>query len=184
MHESVAESVTLLDRVQRMHRVLYAHFGKIETVAKSSDLSQGDRADLAYLMREIAALCDDCRKEAKTKRELLDRIICLVWTKQCEDDPDETSRSIKGEIATATPRIRLSFKPPHPRDPEYVTLLSYFGIDDHVIADGALRPHWPSMTAYLSKLMEEGKPLPPGIDPSDTYPIYATTLTKRTRKEV
>jgi hypothetical protein len=40
----------------------------------------------------------------------------------------------------------------------------------------AVRPHWPGMVSYLTGLMRQGRPLPPGIDPEKTYPRYKLRL--------
>lgn len=177
MHEIVTEAAALLSRVQRFHRTVLAHTIVLKELVETPALTQGDRADLAFLMREISNMMDHLRKETADRRRMLDRIMCIVWTKQCEED-DSVTRSIHGELATATPKIKMAANVPSPKnDPKgYQLLCEHFGLDSVAIEEGLMRVHWPSLTEHISQLAEDGLPLPPGVNIESMKPVYSTTL--------
>ena len=185
MHDAVLIALRRYQSLERMYPAIYSDLSRLETLAKSSDLTQGDRADAAYAMREISRVVADIRKEADRIKRLLDQVMCVVWTTNCETD-DSTPRSIHGEVAIATPNVKMGVTlPTKNTDPEnYRTLMQHFGFSDELIEADAVRTHWPGMVQYMTNLMEEGKPLPPGVRPDQTYPIYNTTIRKRPEKEV
>lgn len=135
-------------------------------------------ADVTYAMKQSEKFLKDLSSTLKKQRENLERIACLLWVKRNVADP------IKTDYVTATPNLKtMASLPTKKGDPEgYAALLKWLGIREDVSEDDAVRPHWPGMVEYLTKLMEEGKPLPPGIDPGKTYPMY--TLSHRKRKEI
>ncbi len=177
MHEVVQEACTLLTRVERFHRTVLVHTLKLKELVASPELTQGDRADLAYLMREMGSMMDHLRKETNDRRRMLDRVMCMVWTSQCEDKPD-TRRSIHGALATATPKIKMSVNVPSPKsDPVgFAALCTHFGLSPDAIEMGLMRVHWPSLVEHVSELAENGLPLPPGVRVDSLSPIYSTTL--------
>jgi len=130
--------------------------------------------DQILCLREIAKLAEDLRKEATKLQQTAERVICILWVTQKCGEP------IQGEYATGTPDVKQAASlPKRSREPEkYAKLMKHIGISDEQIDSGLLSLHWPSFTEYLSTLIAEGKPLPPGIDPDKTYPIYTLRLRK------
>lgn len=139
-----------------------------------------EQADYAYAFREIYRLADDLRKEAQLNKDLSEKIACLLWVK------DGTGESIRTEHCTCTPKVRMSAKiPKKSHDPEdYANLMRFLQIPESVwnIPDEdfeVVRIHWPGFIEYVSKLLEEGKPLPPGVDPEKSHPLYSLTILGR-----
>lgn len=181
MHELVHETQKLHEKLKRTYETTYAHFVKVRDVDQA-ELTQGDRADLALLMREVGDMLDDLRKEAGANRELLDKVMCLIWTTEAEDSL--LGKSIRGEIATATPDVRMAVNPPHPKRDraKYELFANWAGLSAEFAESGLMRPHWPTLREMLSERMAQGKPLPPGIDASDTYAVYSTTLRRHNQQ--
>lgn len=127
-----------------------------------------DMVNAIYVMREIAKLADDLRKENEGVLHLFENVACAMWVTNSE------AKSIKGALATGTPDVKLALKIPNARtEPEaYAKLMKHFGIPMQVVSDKIMKPYWPGLCAYISTLSEEGKPLPPGVDPDKTYPTY------------
>ena len=70
--------------------------------------------------------------------------------------------------------------PSKKKDPvAYAALMDHLGITGDVAEHDAARLHWPGMMAMVTALAEQGKPLPPGIDPNSQYPQYSVTKLKK-----
>jgi hypothetical protein len=102
---------------------------------------------------------------------------CLVWVTKESDEP------IRTEYVTASPDVKQMVSLPRRRsNPEgYATLMRYLGIaqelwDVDEESHAAVSFHWPGMIDYVSTLLAQGKPLPPGVDPTSTYPVYKLGL--------
>lgn len=170
MHRLVSETLEIHEKLQRMYKTVYTQIAAVRD--KVVDLEQGDRADAAYLMREMAGLFDDLRKEANACKDLLAKTMCLIWAHEVVGDLT-TDRSIHGKLARATPRTNMTINIPRPDDPRFVTLCDWLGIPDEVIADGIMRPHWPSLRERISERIAAGEPAPKGFDP---YTEHTVTL--------
>jgi hypothetical protein len=57
--------------------------------------------------------------------------------------------------------------------------MEHLGIPEHMAAGDVVRPHWPGLKEYLTKLAQQGLPLPPGIDPQKTYSEYTLEVRKK-----
>lgn len=139
-------------------------------------------ADTAYAMREAYALLDRLRKDVKAIQDLAEKMACLLYT---ADATHSANDSIRTGYCTATPDVGLMASlPKKNKDPEgFAAMMQYMGIPDVLWNtpsedDEAVRPHWPGMVSYLTKLMGEGRPLPPGLNPERTYPVYKLKIRK------
>ena len=139
-------------------------------------------ADIAMAMKSCYKYVDDLRKELKRTQEQSERIACILWLKDSDGDP------IRTDYVTAIPRIKqMAAIPKRSSSPlEYSRLMTFLGVPEELWGDDAVeevvRVHWPGFVEYLTKLAEDGLPMPDGIDPDKTYPVYSLTL--RQKKEV
>ena len=151
-----------------------------ESVKTCTDLKE--LADYAHAMHEAAQMLEGMEKKARQQRALAEQLACVIWVTQC---PDGEPHNIKTEYVTATPRVTMIASVPKrsTQPEEFAKLMDYMGIPRHLWeGEGdaeVVRCHWPGLVTWLSRLAEEGKPLPEGIDISKTYPQYALTLRRR-----
>lgn len=150
----------------------------VQNTVKSTPLSLERMTDLAYVCKESAKLLDDLRKEYTRLGETLEKLTCAIWIRET-DIGENTQPNIKGVLATGTPDMKMAARVPREKDePEkYHALLKHLGFNDITITNSLASLHWPKLTEYVTALTEEGKPLPPGFDPTDSYPVYRLRLT-------
>jgi len=121
-------------------------------------------ADLALVASDVKKLAEDLESEARQLREISEKVCCLAWMRRGVAD------NIKTEYVTATPDIKPIPKlPDRRREPEaYGQLMDGLGVpralwdvgDDR---SAVMQPHWNGMQEYVASLMQQGKPLPPGV---------------------
>lgn len=168
-----------LDGVRRNHKLRYGQIVKLRLKLSEGQLTQKERVDAAYILREMADVYDDLRKELRATQELITKMVCAAWIKDSETlSPDSMNRSIRGELALGTPDIKFTANVPSAsKDPElYKKFMTAMGVDESL--HGMIRPHWPSMREYISTELAAGHPPPPGINPDDLYPDYRLSLRK------
>lgn len=134
-------------------------------------------ADSAFLLREVARMHDDLRKECERLRDTVESKACLIWINVGDDSP------IHGEMATASPDMKITpTLPSFKSDPEaYRTLLEFMGVSEEAIDRGTFKVYWPAFCDYVTDLTKQGKPMPPGIDPKKMFVKYK--LNFKARKE-
>lgn len=137
-------------------------------------------ADTAYAMREAIDLTDEFAKVAKQTKHLAEKMACLLWMQGDSDQP------IRTKYVTATPDLAQKMGlPTRRKNPEeFKAMMQFLEVPEHLwnVDDKkstVIEPHWPGMMEHIKELMEQGKPLPPGIDPHKTYPDYKLRLTRR-----
>lgn len=183
MHRIISQITQAHESLSGIHAKWYGLISYVKKAIRDgeSNLSQSDRVDLIYLLKGINEVFDDLRKETKSTREQLDAILCTIYVIESKENSN-TDKSIKGGLASATPRLTMQPKLPSPtkHPTKYGNVLRGLGVvNDEVIRRGIFRIHWPSMVKWCTELAEEGKPFPVGINPSDNEAGYATTIRKR-----
>lgn len=175
MHEQVKELLIIHEKLERMHRTLYSRMQAIEGSTKNTPMKQHDRVDSIYLMRLLEELLDDTRKEIKRTKELLERITCITWAKDINSEP-----TIRGRLCRGKPDVSKAAKiPSKSKNPEeFAALMSSLNIPQDMVELGVVKPHWPNLVQYLTAQSAEGKPFPPGIDPTTSFDVYKVTCTK------
>ena len=162
--------------VQQMHAELYQRSKKlVEAINTCTDL--GELTDYAYALRDASKLLEDSAKDARKAQKRASDITCILWVQHSAADASFPDK-IKTEHCTGTPQVKFAGRVPRPGTPEYDELLAFMGMPEGLIKSGVMRTHWPSFVDYLTRLAEEGKPLPPGVDPETTYPVYELRLRK------
>lgn len=155
---------SVLDRLRALH---HETFQIIKSTKVDDNLE--DLSDACFTLREIAKLADDLRKEAQTRKGVLERTACLIWSVMAE--PPE---KINAQQCTAIPHVKNVTAVPKPGTPEYATLMSHFGVNQQFLESGLVRIHWPEWANYCDTLASEGRNLPIAFD--KTYPVYTLSL--------
>jgi len=171
--------VELYDETRKLHMELYGELGDIRDVAKVGKFDLKEMIDRIYVMRETARVLDDLRKEATGISQVLEKIACLLWVQQNQNNPKP--EPIRTALCTGTPDVGMQAKVPKKKtDPEaYAKLMKFLGVPDELAEKEIVRTHWPSMVEYLTSLASQGRPLPDGIAPTDTYPVYSIKVLMR-----
>ena len=182
-----AKKVQLLEML-KMYEGVYKLFAEsYETLSRARDLSKAAKFDLEelvnrmFILKKTSEMLDDLRKEADGVLHIMEQICCIGWVQKHTNNPAK-SEPIRASFATGSPKVGMRAVIPRlDRDREkFISLMKHFGLSEEQAELNLLRPHWPSMCIYLTELAEEGKPLPPGISPNETAPIYSVnTVTRR-----
>jgi len=167
-------------KIKQCHNECY---GLVKELLASAPKNQEELADIAYALNECTALLKDLGKITNGGSETCQKIACALWSQA------EQTQPIRTDHMTATPRIRyMATLPSRKKDPEgFAALMTHLGIPQYLwdVPEGqpvAAQLNWPGMVELLTQQAEQGLPLPKGVDPSKTYPVYALTI--RGRKEV
>lgn len=152
----------------------------IQVREEVEQLSLEEAVDVGFLLREIAACADDLKKEVNHVKELLERVICIKWIANSLNDVSKAG-PIHGELATGSPDVKQAAVLPRQKDdPEgYDAFIKRIGVMGAARKFALVRPHWPTVIEYLSRLAEQGKPLPPGINVDKAYPVYRVTFRRK-----
>jgi len=142
-------------------------------------MSLEELADLAYAMREINTLVKDAATMSNGTRETAEQVGCVIAIK-------DSVTKIRTEHVTATPQLRMIAAVPKKGTPEFGALMEFLGVDEQL--SSGTKPivdiNWHGYVEYLTNAMQEGKPIPPGVDIDRTYPKYSFRLTKKPRTSV
>jgi hypothetical protein len=144
-----------------------------------------DFVDIAYAMREIAAFADELRKQAARVQDISEKVACLIWVEDSEKDLGSgVDTVIRTDYATGTPQIQFMGRiPDKKKNPEEFRKLMEFFEVPALLYEGegssAVKFHWPGLIDTISNLLAEGKPVPPGIDGENLFPVYSMHIRKR-----
>lgn len=168
MHKSV---IDLFRHVKEWYTHTYQELTKVKDMLQAAKTPE-EATDIAYAMREMHKWCDDIRKEMMRLKEVGDRIACLYWVM------NPTDESIRTDYCTAVPKIQQQAKVPklHTDPDAYFALMDFLKVPHAVAKAEIVRPYWPAVVELLSTMAEEGRPLPPGIDPNGARPIYCLSI--------
>ncbi len=171
MKQKTKHLQTLLDEYSKMKRLYLSCYELLSTLRdelRASKFKLEDMTNFIYVMREISKLANDLRKETDGIGQMFENTACAIWVAK------EDAAPIKASLATGTPDVKLAVKIPsqkhQPKD--HAKLMTFFKIPTQVIDDRIVKLYWPGLCEFVSALAEEGKSLPPGVDPDNTYPTY------------
>lgn len=133
--------------------------GYIKDFSPESSAMFPEICDLGFLFREFGDQAKDLSTTANVWEEKLSTVLCLgCVAKTMQTGEEET---IKGELASGTPKVEQQPKLPKRGTPEHAQLCNYYGIEPQNAY--LFAPHFVAFSELLTKLAEEGKPIPPGI---------------------
>jgi hypothetical protein len=155
------------------HDQLYAQLSK--TREEMKPLSPEELTDIGFICKKMYEQIDDLRKEVQNLQDLAEKLACLKAI-------SEEKVKIQGQLATGTPDVSMSANLPHPqKNPEaYLALCDYLGFPEVAVQNDLFRIHWPGFKEFFTKLMGEGKPVPPGIELDKTHAHYKLKYRGRT----
>lgn len=161
-----------IDELKELHRAVeqlqlrYAAFNyKMQGYAKNfsqDNVAQfPEMCDLGFLYRELGDLFKELSTTSNAWEAKLSNILCLGMMYQQLKDPEKAPENVRGSLATATPKILTQPKFPKKDTPEFLELMKAMGVpleNAHLFS-----PSFKTFEEYLTKLAEDGKPMPPGI---------------------
>ena len=177
------KAIALYSGVKEAHQETYLTMKEIKDDLQKGLPSVKDLADLVYATKQCKNLVEDSVRDLRSLIELSEKLTCLLWTRLGDPNP------IRTEHCTATPRVgQMASLPKRKSNPEgFKKLMEYFKVPPALwdLPDGERGPvefDWKGVTELITSRAEQGLPLPPGIDPQKTYPVYGVTC--KPRKEV
>jgi hypothetical protein len=162
--EWVSKLKVVLEEVERAHEsVNRASFevGSLLQEQGPSALTEGEMVDVGYLFKRAGEMLDDARKECNHKKEQLGRVLAAIITRRAlQDGTDAVAR---GELASATPDVKMRATIPRKGTSEYDALMTHFGVRREFLESGALSLHWSHLSDWLTEAAARGEKVPPGI---------------------
>lgn len=132
-------------------------------------------ADTAYAIRRSFEVLEDALKHLRSLKTASEKVLCLRWALQAEPTAIRTEYTTASPECTDMPQIPSRKTAPE----QYKRLLVELGCKPEMAEDDTVRPHWPGLAEYFRKLNAEGRPLPAGVDPSKTYPVFSCRFLKK-----
>jgi hypothetical protein len=166
---TTARSRTLADLTE-LHAIVETH--RPESIS--------NLVDLGYLLRERARLAEQERKEIEACLREVSKTICIKLVTRGLNNPDDLDMTARGELATATSRVKQEPIVPKAGTEEYDALTRSLGIVDPLRLS---RIHWPSFVEYVTSTLEQGGNLPEGIQESEVFTSYDVTYRKRSNAD-
>ncbi len=175
MEQKIEQLLSLLkeyDKMKQIYLSCYKLLAVIRDELRAGKYQLKDMVNFIYVVREISKLTDDLRKEADGINHIFENTTCALYVSLNETIP------IRASLATGSPDLRLGVNVPNrKKEPErFQALMDFFGVPAESFEARAVKPYWPGICEQVSMLAEEGKPLPPGINPEDTYPTYSVRI--------
>lgn len=155
-----------------VHDTMYAELSS--TREEMKPLSPEELTDIGFICKKAYEQLDDLRKEIEKLQNTAEMLACLKAV-------TEEKVKLQGKLATGTPDVSMSANLPHPKkNPEaYQALCDYFNIPPQLIQWDLFRFHWPSFKEFFTRIMSEGKPVPPGIELDKTHAHYKLKYRER-----
>jgi hypothetical protein len=164
----------LHEDVFTMYSTCAARLNWLEKQLRANAHNQEYCVDAAFALKELNKLVEDIGVEIRKRLELAESIVAYRWLIAESDEP------IRTEYCTASVRIQLQPAMPPKDSAELAAMYDWLGIEHN---RDIVRIHWPSLCKLVTELVEQSKPLPPGITPENLHnPRGRLTFYKR--KEV
>lgn len=154
----------LMAELRSIQQELYDRLDKVAEQHKKRETTIPDLTDAGFICREAEELFDEMRKQAKAHKELAAKVLYLTMAERAISHPETAEEKSKGALASATPRVSIIADQPHRGTDEYVAFMRDVYVPDRIIADGLLKPDFKALGELVTRLIEDGKPLPPGIN--------------------
>lgn len=143
---------------------------RAEVLVRENPSGVEDAVDIAYFCDRVSKETEAAGKEARRLLELLGQLACAAYITRTAGDPN-ASEQIPGYLAVGTVKMNATADIP-PRDSDaYRQLMQHLGVANPD-AD-VVRPHWPGLMAAVTEASEQGRPIPPGLDPRSVRVRYA-----------
>jgi len=168
-------------QARKAHREIYKQLIDLkEDVA--NELSEVELADAAFALAQSIKYLEDLRKELTKAASHIKNMACLLWTEN--QATTMNGEPIRTPYCTAMPEVKMYAPFPIKKDREgWDELMDWLGIPKEIADKEIVRPHYPSMLELCTELSKEGKPLPPGVDPSKKKAQYDLKM-RKTKTEI
>lgn len=177
--EIVKEFIGVQNEVHLLYNLVYGFLAKNNEQLKSKKLSNEELCDFGFICRELENIFDELRKEVKARKDLCGNIIAYKLIQMSVSDPT-IQMQVRGQLATGTPDVKMQAGIPEKFSEEYYQLTDYFNVPRKVAELGILKLDWKTVTEFLTRQMNEGKPIPKGF--GKQYPLYQVVYRKRKEK--
>ncbi len=161
--------INLLGHVARVNEILSQlrafHRTSHDLVAEATGgikvgMSDEDLADIGFLFREMEELHEELRKEAKARKELAGKVLSeRIHTRNLMSDNDELA-PVRGQLATATCKMRIEGETPRKGTPEYSQLWEKLGLPKELEDSDIVKLSHDGLMDAVSNSLAAGKPLP------------------------
>jgi hypothetical protein len=127
-----------------------------------------DLVDAAFLLKKLAEMADDLKKEANRSRDVIEKQCCQQWLVDMSTklDADDV---IRGVLASGKPKPRIVPIIPKAGTPEYESLCLDMGLSPDFSDGYMFHIHWPHFVEWCNKQLEAGKKLPAAVA-KNNYP--------------
>lgn len=181
MEKKIEQLLQLLQEYEKMKQMYLSCYELLSTLRdelRTGKYKLDDMVNFIHVTREISRLTNDLRKEADGIGHIFENVACAIYVSLNETGP------IRASLATGTPDLKIGVKVPNrKKEPErFQELMDFFGVSADSFEARVIKPYWPGICERISILAEEGKPLPPGLNPEDTYPTYSMRI--RTTRDI
>ena len=168
---SVKKLHGMYKRAKVLHDDLYAAIIGINKSMRTDTVE--DMVDLCLILRSTSELVDSSRKDCNGMKDLLTKVVCMKWANECLNMGAGKPKPIRGKLASGSPDVAQTASLPSKRNTpkDYELFMRSIGAWQAGNRD-LVRPHWPGITVHITECLSAGKPLPPGIDPNKTFPVY------------
>lgn len=130
-------------------------------------------ADIGFQFKWFAQVFKDIGTESDKLSSLAQKIACMKWLGLPETSRPDVIVDPDGNYRAFTDLTMSANIPSRSKDPEaYDAFMEWIGVPEPLIGTELVRVHWPTFKKTFTKLVSEGKPLPPGIDPEKTHAHY------------
>ena len=144
-----------VDTIESQLHEANMHLTPLLEAAKNQDME--DLADCGFLMREMADTLDDLRKECNARKDIISTILAVRMTRDFLDGAS-TEMITRGELASATPDVKVEPMIPKAGTPEYASMCKALGVSQEMIETGVLKPHYKHLSTWLTERVEKALP--------------------------
>ena len=174
-YRSVFEAIH--DSVVQAHEKLVGDLMVMREPIQKGQVPTDVLVDVGFLLREMQRHLDEMRKDAKAREELIGRILCLQSIRAMQGGE---AVSLKGQLATGSPKLGYSPQLPELGTPDYDDLMAFLKVPKEAYGNKLVVPHWKHVQELLNELAEQGKDSPPGVKQK---PEYKTIFTRRKKRD-
>jgi len=178
MNEAKRKLQAITEAFAELHEDLINVLREVSKEARGQRYSAGDLADFGYLCYSLEKLFDEYRKDSKSHKELMVKLMTVVLLRDPDViNNDDNDRKAKRELCTAIPDLTTFASIPRPGTDEFRAIMRHYGFEGEAVEKGLVKFDFGKMKAEITRLKEDGKPLPDGL--GKTYDEYTARFYKK-----
>jgi len=166
------------EKLGEIHHTLLGDLQALTAKMKCNEFTMRDLADIGFLCREMENLCDDFRKDFKARKEVAIKLLAhkLLTDPDNLNDEDATDR-VSGELATATIDVKKFAQLPLHGTEEFCRLMDHLGVPVEAYDSGLIKFDWQKLKKEVTRRLEFGEKLPPGL--GQLYTEFTARFTRK-----